>query len=78
MVLIAGFSLTGGEHFLKKGSLIMENLILFVNSFLSYLFVFVVSIVVAGVGAFAGYKLRVRKNLKDAQAKEQEQDSDKK
>ncbi len=51
----------------------MENLILFVNSFLSYLLVFVVSIVVAGVGAFAGYKLRVRKNLKDALAKEQEQ-----
>ncbi len=53
----------------------MENLILFVNSFLSYLLVFAVSIVVASVGAFAGYKLRMRKNAKDALAKEQEQDS---
>lgn len=54
----------------------MENLILFVNSFLSYLLVFAVSIVVAGVGAFAGYKLRMRKNDKDALLKEQEQNSD--
>ncbi len=54
----------------------MENLILFVNSFLSYLLVFVVSIAVAGVGAFAGYKLRVRKNLKDAEVREQEQASE--
>ncbi len=54
----------------------MENLILFINSFLSYLLIFAVSIVVAGVGAFAGYKLRMRKNAQDALAKDQEQSSD--
>ncbi|MCD8380965.1 MAG: vanadium nitrogenase [Lachnospiraceae bacterium] len=53
----------------------MENLILFVNSFLSYLLVFAVSIAVAGVGIFAGYKLRMKKNAKDALENEQEQDS---
>ncbi|MCD7807335.1 MAG: vanadium nitrogenase [Lachnospiraceae bacterium] len=54
----------------------MENLILFVNSFLSYLLVFVVSIVVAGVAMFAGYKMRVRKDLKTASQTEQEQSGD--
>ncbi|MCD8130864.1 MAG: hypothetical protein LUE16_06225 [Lachnospiraceae bacterium] len=50
----------------------MTSLILFINSFLSYLLVFVVSIAVAGVAMFAGYKLRVRKDAKDALLKEQE------
>ncbi|MCD7739268.1 MAG: hypothetical protein LUH58_09575 [Lachnospiraceae bacterium] len=53
----------------------VTNLILFVNSFLSYLLVFVVSIAVVGVAIFAGYKLRVRKDAKNALLKEQEQNA---
>ncbi|MCD8067807.1 MAG: hypothetical protein LUE87_02725 [Lachnospiraceae bacterium] len=53
----------------------VTSLILFINSFLSYLLVFVVSIAVAGVAMFAGYKLRVRKDARDALLKEQEQEA---
>ena len=42
----------------------MGNLILFLNSFLSYLLVMAVVVVVAGVGIFIGIKMRKRNNEK--------------
>ncbi len=59
----------------RAGARNVTNLILFVNSFLSYLLVFVVSIAVAGAAMLAGYKLRVRKDAKNALLKEQEKDA---
>lgn len=40
----------------------MENLILFLNSFLSYLLLMVVIAVLCGIAIFIGIKLRKRKN----------------
>lgn len=40
----------------------MENLILFFNSFLSYLLLMAVIVVVAGIALFIGIKMRKRKN----------------
>ncbi|GFI01305.1 hypothetical protein IMSAGC014_00125 [Bacteroidaceae bacterium] len=40
----------------------MENLILFFNSFLSYLLVLAVIVVLAGIAIFVGIKMRKRKN----------------
>lgn len=42
----------------------MNNLILFVNSFLSYLLVMAVIAVLAGIAVFIGIKLRKNKNAK--------------
>ena len=44
----------------------MENLILFINSFFSYLLVFVIAIVVIIVAIFIGTKLRKNKDAKTA------------
>lgn len=44
----------------------MTNLILFINSFLSYLLVVAVFIVVIAAAIFAGIKLRRNKNAKEA------------
>lgn len=50
----------------------MNNLILFVNSFLSYLLLMAVIVVIAGIAVFAGIKMRRRKTeqlaAKDAEA----------
>lgn len=40
----------------------MEKLILFLNSFLSYLLVMAVIVVLAGIAIFIGIKMRKRKN----------------
>ncbi len=42
----------------------MSNLILFINSFLSYLLVMAVVVILAGIGIFIGIKLRKRNNEK--------------
>lgn len=42
----------------------MDNLILFLNSFFSYVLVMAVIVVVAGVGGFIGIKMRKRNNEK--------------
>ncbi|MDE7006903.1 MAG: hypothetical protein K2P07_01900 [Lachnospiraceae bacterium] len=44
----------------------MSNLILFFNSFLSYLLVLAVIVVLAGIGIFIGIKMRKRNNEKSA------------
>lgn len=44
----------------------MENLILFINSFLSYLLVVAVFVLVIGIAIFTGIKLRQNKNAKEA------------
>lgn len=44
----------------------MENLVLFINSFLSYLLVFIVAVAVIIVAILIGVKLRKNKNAKDA------------
>ena len=51
----------------------MENLVLFTNSFLSYLLVFVVFVVVAAIGFILGKTLRKKKDLKEAALAETEQ-----
>ena len=53
----------------------MEKLILFLNSFLSYLLVMAVIVVLCGIAIFIGIKMRKRKNSqieaqKDAQVSE--------
>lgn len=42
----------------------MDNLVLFVNSFLSYLLVVVVISVLVGIAIFIGIKMRKNKNAK--------------
>ena len=44
----------------------MNNLILFVNSLLSYLLVFVVIVIVAGIAIFIGITMRKKKNAQEA------------
>ena len=44
----------------------MNNLILFVNSLLSYLLVFVVIVIVAGIAMFIGITMRKKKNAQEA------------
>ena len=44
----------------------MNNLILFVNSLLSYLLVFAVIVIVAGVAIFIGITMRKKKNAQEA------------
>lgn len=44
----------------------MNNLILFVNSLLSYLLVFVVIVIVAGIAVFIGITMRKKKNAQEA------------
>ncbi|MGN0376215.1 MAG: hypothetical protein ACI4ED_01135 [Suilimivivens sp.] len=48
----------------------MNNLILFVNSFLSYLLLMVIIAAIAGVAIFIGIKARKNKNAKTAEIKE--------
>ncbi len=51
----------------------MNNLILFVNSLLSYLLVFAVIVVVAGVAVFIGITMRKKKNAQEALEAETEE-----
>lgn len=48
----------------------MANLILFLNSFLSYMLVVAVFVAVIAVALFAGIKLREKKNLETAKEAE--------
>lgn len=43
----------------------MGNLILFVNSFVSYLLLMAVIVIIAGVAVFIGIKMRKSKNSKE-------------
>lgn len=45
----------------------MNNLILFLNSFLSYILLFLVVVVVAGVAMFIGITMRKKSNAKEAE-----------
>ena len=45
----------------------MTNVILFINSFLSYLLLMLVIAVIAGVAIFIGIKMRKNKNAKVAE-----------
>lgn len=44
----------------------MNNLILFLNSFLSYILLFLVIVVVAGIALFIGITMRKKSNAKEA------------
>ena len=48
----------------------MSNLILFINSFLSYLILMAVIVVLAGIAIFIGITMRKKKNLKLVNEKE--------
>lgn len=48
----------------------MENMILFANSFLSYLLLMAVIVVLAGIAIFIGIKLRKNKNAKEAETEQ--------
>lgn len=48
----------------------MENGILFLNSFLSYLLVVAAFVVVGGLGGIIGYNLRKRKDAKESKSEE--------
>ena len=50
----------------------MTNLILFINSFLSYLLVVAVFVAAIGAAVFSGIKLRQKKDSKDAALKASE------
>lgn len=54
----------------------MNNLILFVNSLLSYLLVFVVIVIVAGIAIFIGITMRKKKNAKMALEAEMTEETD--
>lgn len=45
----------------------MNNLILFLNSFLSYILLFLVIVVVAGIAMFIGITMRKKSNAKEAE-----------
>lgn len=53
-----------------KGLVSMSNLILFINSFLSYLILMAVIVVLAGIAIFIGITMRKKKNLKLVNEKE--------
>lgn len=53
-----------------KGLVNMNNLILFFNSFLSYLLVFVVIVLLVAVAVFIGITMRKKKNLQLAAEEE--------
>ena len=53
----------------------MNNLILFVNSLLSYLLVFVVIVIVAGIAIFIGITMRKKKNARDSKSKKARMDN---
>lgn len=54
----------------------MDNLILFLNSFLSYLLLFVICVAVIIVAVLIGVKLRRNKDAKDAAMIEETKSSD--
>lgn len=49
----------------------MENAILFANSFLSYLLLMAIIVVIAGVAVFIGIKARKNKDAKEKMIEEQ-------
>lgn len=50
----------------RKGKSKMSNFVLFINSFLSYLLLFAVIVIVAGIAMFIGIKMRKKKNEEEA------------
>ena len=51
----------------RQGDWQMQNVVLFVNSFLSYLLLMVIIAVIAGVAIFIGIKARKNKNAQNEQ-----------
>ena len=49
----------------RQGDWQMQNVVLFVNSFLSYLLLMVIIAVIAGVAIFVGIKVRKNKNAQN-------------
>ena len=49
----------------RQGDWQMQNLVMFVNSFLSYLLLMVIIAVIAGVAIFIGIKARKNKNAQN-------------
>ena len=49
----------------RQGDWQMQNVVLFVNSFLSYLLLMVIIAVIAGVAIFIGIKARQNKNAQN-------------
>ena len=49
----------------RQGDWQMQNLVMFVNSFLSYLLLMVIIAVIAGVAIFIGIKARQNKNAQN-------------
>lgn len=49
----------------RQGDWQMQNVVLFVNSFLSYLLLMVIIAVIAGVAIFIGIKVRKNKNAQN-------------
>lgn len=49
----------------RQGDWQMQNVVLFVNSFLSYLLLMVIIAVIAGVAIFIGIKARKNKNAQN-------------
>ncbi len=45
----------------------MNNFILFLNSFLSYILLFLIIVVVAGIAMFIGITMRKKSNAKEAE-----------
>lgn len=50
----------------KEGDWQMQNFVLFLNSFLSYLLLMVIIAVIAGIAIFIGVKARKNKNTQNA------------
>lgn len=46
----------------------MNNFVLFLNSFLSYLLLFAIIVAVAGIAMFIGIQMRKKKNAEEEQA----------
>lgn len=64
MILLSLVDISSANNLVLEG-LMMNNLILFVNSFLSYLIMFLVFLVLIVAAVFAGIKVRKNKNKKD-------------
>ncbi|MGN0430953.1 MAG: hypothetical protein ACI4EQ_01190 [Lachnospiraceae bacterium] len=62
--------ISGSERDGKKGGVAM---IAFINSFLSYLLLFVIMAAIAGTGIFLGIVMRKKKNLSQAAEQETEE-----
>lgn len=63
------------RNYLLKGKNTMLNLTLFLNSFLSYLLLFLIFVILAVAAVFIGIALQKRKNIAEAEAKAAEEET---